>query len=141
MLLAIRFHEIPKTILTAVGISDRWAAFVGGLVIFVPLIVLTAIVGHRAARAIYKPGLFTLNRALGAGIAAALAIVAVVVGMLFLRAAPIPFGIGDLVKRSVIAPRAISYAEPAVAFLDANLGLDLCGGRLAHIIPEVCKHR
>ena len=138
---AIRFHEIPKTIFTAIGISDRWSALVGGLVIFVPLIVLTAIVGNRAAKAIYTPGLFTLNRVLGAAMAALLAAVAVVVGMLFLRAAPIPFGIGDLVKRSTIAPAAIAAAEPAVGALDRSLGLDLCGGRLKRIIPEACKRR
>ncbi len=34
--------------------------------------------------------------------------VVALVGLLFLRAAPIPFGIGDLVKRSTIALRASS---------------------------------
>ncbi len=139
VLIAIRFHEIPKTILEAV-LSQRWAAFVGGLVIFVPLIVMTAFIGSRASRAMYKPGLFTLNRALGAGVAAVLAIVVALVGLLFLRAAPIPFGIGDLIKRSAIAPKAIELSQPVIAALDDALGLDLCGGRLVRILPEVCEN-
>lgn len=138
VLLAIRFHEIPKTLFEVLGISDRWSALMGGLVIFVPLIVFTAFVGSRASNAMYKPGLFTLNRALGAAVAAVLAMAAALVGLLFLRAAPIPFGIGDLVKRSTIAPKAIEAAGPAIGFLDDALGLDLCGGRLKKIVPEVC---
>lgn len=140
VIVAVRFHEIPKTAFDAIGVSDRWGAFLGGLSIFVPLIVLTAIVGSRAAKAIYKPGLFTLNRVLGAAVAAVLATTMVVVGLLFLRAAPLPLGVGGFVKGSALAPRAIDAAEPAVAFLDERVGLDLCGGRLARIIPEVCDH-
>ena len=138
VLLAVRFHGIPAIGFDFLGFSERWAAFLGGLVIFVPLIVLTALVGSRMSRAMYKPGLLTLDKVLGAAIAGVLAITAVLVGLLFLRAAPIPFGIGDLVKRSAIAPRAIETAEPVIAGLDQALGLDLCGGRLKRVITEVC---
>lgn len=140
VIVAVRFHEIPKWIFDAIGFSDRWGAFVGGLLIFVPLIAMTAIIGSRAAKAIYKPGLFTLNRVLGAAVAAVLATTMVVVGLLFLRAAPLPLGVGGFVKGSALAPRAIDAAEPAVALLDDKVGLDLCGGRLERIIPEVCDH-
>jgi hypothetical protein len=136
----VRFHEIPAIGFDFIGISEAWSAFLGGLVIFVPLIVLTAMVGSRAANAVYKPGLFTTNRALGAAIAAVFALIAATVGLLFLRAAPIPFGIGDLVKRSEIAPAVIGAAEPVIAFFDEQMELELCGGKLANIIPEVCDN-
>ena len=138
VLLAIRFHEIPAIGFDFLGIGERWAAFLGGLVIFVPLIVLTAMVGSRMSHAMYKPGLFTLDRVLGTAIAAALAVIVALVGLLFLRAAPIPFGLGDLVKRSTIAPAVIDAAEPVIAFLDDQMELELCGGKLKRIIPEVC---
>jgi uncharacterized membrane protein required for colicin V production len=139
VLIAIRFHEIPAIGFDFIGLSETWAAFLGGLVIFVPLIVFTAIVGSRAAGAVYKPGLFTTNRALGAALAATFAVVAAIVGLLFLRAAPIPFGLGDLIKRSTIAPAVIGWAEPVIAFADDAMELELCGGNLADIIPEVCE--
>lgn len=139
VLAAVRFHEIPAIAFDFLGFSNRWASFLGGLVIFVPLIVVTAIVGSRMSRAMYKPGLFMVDKVLGAAIAAVLAVSLAIVGLLFLRAAPIPFGLGDLVKRSAIATRVIEGAEPAIAFTDDKLGLDLCGGKLAKIIPEVCE--
>lgn len=139
VLAAIRFHEIPKIGFEFLGLDETFAAFLGGLTIFIPLIVLTALIGSRAANAVYKPGLFTTNRALGAALAGLFAIVAAVVGLLFLRAAPIPFGIGDLVRRSSIAPAVIETSEPAIAFLDETLGLELCGGELADVIREVCE--
>ncbi len=139
VLAAIRFHGIPAIGFDFLGFSQAWAAFLGGLVIFLPLIALTALVGSRASKAMYKPGLFTLDRVLGATLAALLAVVAAVVGLLFLRAAPIPFGIGDLVKRSTIARNTIEAAEPAIAAVDDVAGLELCGGKLARIVPEVCR--
>ena len=139
VLVAVRFHSYPAVFWELLGWSQRWAAFLGGLTIFVPLIVLTAWVGHRAAKAVYKPGLFTLNRVLGAAVAAALAVTVALVGLLFLRAAPIPFGIGGFVKGSAIAEPAIEAAEPVIGVLDDTLGLDLCGGRLKRIISEVCR--
>lgn len=135
---AVRFHEIPAIGFEFLGFTPRWAAFLGGLVIFVPLIVLTAMVGSRASKAMYKPGLFTLDRVLGATFAALLAVVAVIVGLLFLRAAPIPFGVGDLVKRSTIARNSIDAAAPVVAAVDNAAGLELCGGKLKRVVPEVC---
>jgi hypothetical protein len=103
------------------------------------LIVLTAWLGSRAAKAVYKPGLFTLNRVLGAAVAAALAVTVALVGLLFLRAAPLPFGIGSFVKGSAIAQPAIDGASPVIAALDDAVGLDLCGGRLKRVIDEVCR--
>lgn len=141
VLAAVRFHEIGAVAFGWIGLSARWAAFLGGLAIFVPLIALTAVAGSRASRAVYKPGLFTLNRVLGAVLAAALALAVVIVGLLFLRAAPTPFGVGDLIERSSIAPVVIEASEPLIAALDQTLGLELCGGELSRIIPEVCDER
>lgn len=139
VLIAVRFHSGPAVVWELFGWSRAWAAFLGGLTIFVPLIVLTAWLGSRAARAVYKPGVFTLNRVLGAVTAAALAVTIALVGLLFLRAAPLPLGIDGFVKGSAIAEPAIEAAEPVIAALDDTLGLDLCGGRLKRIITEVCR--
>ena len=139
VLIAVRLHSYPAVFWELMGWSQRWAAFLGGLTIFVPLIVLTAWLGSRAAKAVYKPGIYTLNRVLGAAVAASLAITVALVGLLFLRAAPLPFGIGGFVKGSAIAEPAIEAAEPVIAALDDILGLDLCGGRLERIISEVCR--
>lgn len=139
VLLAVRFHEVPAIGFDFLGFSRNWAAFLGGVVIFVPLIVLTAMGGSRMSRAMYKPGLFTLDKVLGAAIAAVLAITMVIVALLFVRSLSFPFGLNDLVKRSAIAPTAIETAEPLIAAMDDALGLDLCGGKLARVIPEVCE--
>jgi uncharacterized membrane protein required for colicin V production len=139
VLIAVRFHSYPAVFWELMGWSQRWAAFLGGLVIFVPLILLTAWLGSRAAKAVYKPGLFTLNRVLGAAVAAALALSVALVGLLFLRAAPLPFGIGNFVRGSAIAEPAIEASEPVIRTLNDTLGLDLCGGRLERVITEVCR--
>lgn len=138
VLVAVRFHEIPAIGFDYLGASERWSAFGGGLVIFVPLIVATAMLGSRASRAMYKPGLFTLDKVLGAAIAGVLAVTMVIVALLFIRSLSFPFGLNDLIKRSAIAPRVIEGAEPTIAAVDRTLGLDLCGGRLKRVIPEVC---
>jgi uncharacterized membrane protein required for colicin V production len=139
VLAAIRFHEIPATVIEGLGPSPRTSAIVGGLLIFIPLIVATAYVGSKAHRAVFKPGLFTTNRLLGAAFGAALAAAIVIVGLLFARSADLPFGIGDQVENSAIAPRVLEGVEPGIAWIDDKLGLDLCGGRLARVVPEVCK--
>lgn len=136
VLAAVRFHEIPAEVFDAVGLSDRSAKIAGGLAIFVPLIVVTAIVGSRLSRAMYAPGLFTTNRVLGAAFAAALGVAIVVVGLLFARASSLPFV--DLLDRSLIAPRVVDAVAPAASAIDKQLGLDLCGGRLARAVPELC---
>lgn len=138
VLLAIRFHGVPQVFWEALGWSQAWSAFLGGLLIFIPLILLTAWLGSRAAKAVYKPGLFTLNRVLGVAVAAALAACVVIVALLFVRAARVPF-VGDFVTGSAIAPRAIDAVEPAIGVLDDTLGLDLCDGRLKRIIADACK--
>lgn len=135
---AIRFHEIPAIAFELIGLSTRNAAIAGGLAIFVPLIALTAIVGGRLSRAVFVPGLFTTNRILGAAFAAALSVAIVVVGLLFARAAALPFGLSDLVERSLVAPRVLDAVAPATAFIDEQLGLELCGGRLARAVPDLC---
>lgn len=135
---AIRFHEIPAIAFELLGLSTRNAAIAGGLAIFVPLIALTAIVGRRLSRAVFAPGLFTTNRVLGAAFAAALGVAIVVVGLLFARAADLPFGLSDLVERSLIAPRVMDAVAPAMVFVDDRLGLELCGGRLARAFPDLC---
>jgi hypothetical protein len=91
----------------------------------------------RAAKAVYKPGLFTLNRVLGVAVAATLAACVVVVALLFVRAARVPL-VKDAVGGSAIAPRLVDAVEPAVDVLDETLGLDLCGGRLERIIADAC---
>jgi uncharacterized membrane protein required for colicin V production len=137
---AVRFHEIPGAIFELFGLSQTKADVAGGLVLFVPLIVLTAMAGSRMSKAMFKPGLFTTNRVLGAAFGAALALTIVVVGLLFARSAKLPFGIGRLVETSTIAPRVLHVASPGVRYLDRRLGLDLCGGRFARTLPEICRH-
>ena len=134
---AIRFHEIPAVAFDAFGLSARTANAAGGLTIFVPLIALTAIVGSRLSRAMYRPGLFTTNRVLGAAFAAALGAMIVLVGALFVRTAA-PSGLRRLITDSLLAPRIIDAAAPVISELDGRMGLDLCGGRLARAVPEIC---
>jgi uncharacterized membrane protein required for colicin V production len=139
VLLAVRFRGIPAAFAEFLGFSDNVASVIGGVVIFVPLIIVVALVGARMSHAMYRPGLYTLDKVLGAAVAALLAITIAIVGMLFVRSLDIPFGLGDLIKRSAIAPAVIEAAEPTIAVLDDTLGLDLCDGRLKRIIPEVCE--
>lgn len=139
VLAAIRFHEIPAIAFELFGLSTRTSAIAGGLTIFVPLIALTALVGGRLSKAMFVPGVFTANRVLGAVFAALLGASIVVVGLLFARAAALPFGLSDLVERSLIAPRILDATAPATAAIDEALGLDLCGGRLGRAIPELCE--
>ena len=138
VVLAVRFHEIPATVIEGIGLSQRTASIVGGLIIFVPLIVITAILGSKAHKAMFRPGIFTTNRVIGAAFGAALAAAIIIVGLLFARAADLPF-IGDRIDDSIIAKRIFDGVEPAVAWTDEQFGLDLCGGRLAEAVPEVCK--
>jgi uncharacterized membrane protein required for colicin V production len=134
---AVRLHEIPAVVYDVFGMPSDAANAVGGITIFVPLIVLTAIVGSRLSRAMYRPGLFSTNRVLGAAFAAALAAAAVLVGVLFVRAVA-PSGLRDLVEGSLIAPRIVEGAGPAIRTIDDRFGLDLCGGRLLRAAPELC---
>ncbi len=138
VLLAIRFHEIPATVIEDIGPSQRTSAIIGGLIIFIPLIVLTAIVGSKAHKAVFRPGVFMTNRVLGAAFGAALAAAIIIVALLFARSADVPF-VGDRIEDSIIAKRALEGVEPAVAWTNEKLGLDLCGGRLARVVPEVCE--
>jgi len=138
VVLAIRFHEIPATVIEGIGLSQRTSSIIGGLTIFIPLIVLTAIVGSKAHKAVFRPGVFMTNRILGAAFGAALAAAIIIVGLLFARAADIPF-VGDRIDDSIIAKRVFDGVEPAVAWANDQFGLDLCGGRLAEAVPEVCE--
>src|SRR5207302_9769499 len=97
---AVRFHEIFATLWRSAGLSKRGSLIAGGLTICAPLIVAIAIVGGRIAKSVYKPGLFTTNRVLGAAFGGALAVAMVAVGLMALRAEHIPFGLGALVQRS-----------------------------------------
>ena len=138
VLLAVRFHEIPATVIEDLGPSQRTASIIGGLIIFVPLIAATAILGSKAHKAVFRPGLFTTNRVIGAAFGAALAAAIIIVGLLFARAADLPL-IGDRINDSIIAKRIFDGVEPAVAWTNDRFGLDLCGGRLAEAAPEVCE--
>ncbi len=138
VLAAVRFHEIPGSFFDAIGIAPRTSTVVGGLAIFLPLILITAFVGGRLSKAMYAPGLFTANRVLGAAFAAALAAAIVIVGLLFARATSLPFGLSDLLDRSLIAPRILDGVTPIIGAMDDILGLELCDGRLLVAVPELC---
>ncbi len=136
---AVRFHEIPATLIEfAIGTTK--ANIVGGLMIFVPLIVLTAVLGSRMSRAMYRPGVFMLDKVLGMAFGGFLALTIVIVGLLFARSG-LPFGIGEMVKSSTIAPRVLRAAAPTIRSADRTLGLDLCGGRFRRALPEICRNR
>jgi uncharacterized membrane protein required for colicin V production len=138
VLVAVRFHEIPAIGFDFIGFSRNWAAVLGGLVIFLPLIAIVAMLGSRISRAIYKPGLLMLDKVLGAAIAAALAVVVALVVVLFVRSTKLPL-VGDVVGSSTVATKLIDGAEPVIGALDESMGLDLCGGRLERILSEVCE--
>src|SRR5438094_3612870 len=123
---AVRFHEIFAGLYRSAGLSRRTSLIAGGLTIFVPLIVAIAIVGGRVARAVYKPGLFTTNRILGAAFGAALALAIVGVGLMAMRAEPIPFGIGRLVQRSPLGQQVVDWVAPVVRGVNSTLDLGLC---------------
>jgi uncharacterized membrane protein required for colicin V production len=111
------------------------------LTIFVPLIIAIAIVGGRAAKAVYKPGLFMTNRILGAAFGAALALTVVAVGLMALRAQPIPFGLGNFMQRSPLGQQVVNWVAPAVRNVNSTLDLGLCDGKLRKHLPEVCSSR
>lgn len=136
MIAAVRLHEVPATIYDGFGVPERWAGVLGGLTIFVPIIVVVALVGGRASKAMYRPGLWTTNRVLGAGVAAALALAAVVVAVLALQASSLPL-LPDLVERSPVAAQIVDAASPLVAAADRGLGLGLCDGALEG--AEACR--
>jgi Na+-translocating ferredoxin:NAD+ oxidoreductase RnfE subunit len=110
----------------------------GGLTIFVPLIVAIAIVGGRAAKGVYKPGLFTTNRVAGAALGAALALCVVAVGLMAVRTQPLPFGVDRLVQRSPLGQQIVDWVAPVVRTTNIALDLGLCRGKFAKRIPEVC---
>lgn len=135
---AIRLHEVFGTVYDAIGVSKRWAPVLGGLTIFVPLIIVVAIVGGRASKAVYRPGLWTTNRVLGAAFGGALALTMVAVGLMAAQTVRLPFGLGGLVERSPLGSQIVSWVAPAVGVVDDTLGLGLCDGRLASSVPEAC---
>jgi hypothetical protein len=50
----------------------------------------------------------------------------------------VPF-VGDRIEDSIIAKRVFDGVKPTVAWANELFGLDLCGGRLARVLPEVCE--
>jgi len=134
----VRFHEIFATLWRSVGLSKRASLIAGGLTIFVPLIVAIAIVGGRVAKAVYKPGLFTTNRVLGAAFGGALALAIVAVGLMALRAEHIPFGLGGFVQRSPLGQQVVDWVAPVARGVNSTLDLGLCDGKLRKHLPEVC---
>jgi hypothetical protein len=135
----VRFHEIFATLWRSAGLSHRASLIAGGLTVFVPLIVAIAIVGGRAAKSVYRPGVFTLNRVMGAAFGGGLALAIVAVGLMALRAEPIPFGLGGLVQRSALGQQIVDWVAPVVRGVDSSVDLGLCDGRLAKHLPEVCS--
>jgi hypothetical protein len=136
---AVRFHEIFATLWRSAGLSHRASLVAGGLTVFIPLIVAVAIVGGRVAKSVYKPGFFTTNRVLGAAFGGALALTVVAVGLMALRAEPIPFGIGSFVQRSPLGQQIVDWVAPVVKGVNSTLDLGLCDGKLAKHLPEVCN--
>lgn len=134
---AVRFHEITAIPFELVGLSPTVAAVAGGLLIFIPAIVLVAVVGGRFSKAMFRPGLFTTNRVIGAAFAAALGLALVLVGVLAARTASVPF-VGDLVRRSPLATQIVELSAPGITYVDDYLDLGLCSGRLADAAPEAC---
>jgi len=135
----VRFHEIFATLWRSAGVSRRTSLIAGGLTIFVPLIVAIAIVGGRVAKSVYKPGLFTTNRVLGAAFGGALALTVVAVGLMALRAEHVPFGLGSFVQRSPLGQQVVDWVAPVVRGVNSTLDLGLCNGKLAKHLPEVCS--
>jgi hypothetical protein len=136
---AVRFHEIFGALWRGAGLHGRNALVAGGLTVFVPLIVAIAIVGGRAAKSVYKPGFFTTNRVLGAAFGGALALTVVAVGLMALRAEPIPFGLGSFVQRSPLGQQVVDWVAPVVKGVNSTLDLGLCDGKLRKHLPEVCS--
>ena len=135
---AVRFHEIFAWIYEAFGLSKRASLVAGGLTIFVPVIVVVAIVGGRAAKAVYKPGLFTTNRVLGAVLGGVLAVTIAAVGLMALRSDAVPFGIGRFVQRSPLGQQLVDWVAPAVRGVNSALDLGLCDKKGRKRLPEVC---
>lgn len=135
---AVRFHEIFATLYESIGLSHRMSIFAGGLTIFVPLIVVVAIIGGRAAKAVFKPGLFTTNRVLGAAVGGALAVTIAAVAMMALRSPSIPFGAGRFVQRSPLGQQLVDWVAPAVRGVNNVVDLGLCEGKARKRLPEVC---
>jgi uncharacterized membrane protein required for colicin V production len=140
LLVALRFHAIPEK-LFAPFLPPRPAATAGGLLLFIPLIAITAIFGSRLSRAMYKPGLYTTNRVLGASFGVAFGATVITITLLFARATTLPFGADVLIKRSSIAPLFVKAIAPILADVDEQLNLHLCKGRVAEDIPEACSPR
>jgi uncharacterized membrane protein required for colicin V production len=138
---AVRFHEVFATLYHSAGLSTRTSALLGGLTIFVPLIVAIAIVGGRVSRGVYKPGLFTTNRVAGAAFGAALGLCVVAVALMAVRSQPLPFGVERLVQRSPLGQQIVDWVAPAVRSVNTTLDLGLCQGKLSKRIPEVCAGR
>ena len=136
---AVRFHEIFATLYRSAGVSKRYAVIAGGLTVFVPLIVAVAIVGGRAAKSVYKPGVFTTNRVLGAAFGGALALTVVAVGLMAVRAEHLPFGLDGLVQRSPLGQQVVEWVAPVVRGMNSTLDLGLCDGKLSKRLPEVCE--
>ena len=79
-----------------------------------------------------------LDRVLGAAIAATLAVTIVLVAVLFLRSTKLLFGIDNVVAGSAIARTGDRGGRTRHRHAGHHSGLDLCGGRLARILSEVC---
>jgi uncharacterized protein YkwD len=116
LLLALRLHGVPATAFRLVW-SDGWAALAGGLSIFVPLIVVTAIVGSRVGRVMLQPGLRMTNKLLGVGFGVAWAAIALTFALLVTQFAPAPLGLSDAVRRSPTAKLVLSAAAPVTRLL------------------------
>jgi hypothetical protein len=76
---------------------------------------------------------------MGAAFGGALALAIVAVGLMALRAEPIPFGLGGLVQRSALGQQIVDWVAPVVRGVDSSVDLGLCAGRLAKHLPEVCS--
>jgi hypothetical protein len=136
---AVRLHEIPGALYDGLGVSSRWSSILGGLTIFVPIIVVVAIVGGRLSKGVYKPGLWATNRVLGIAFGAGLGIAVITVGLIAARVVELPLGLTGLIERSPIGNQVVAWTSPAVGAVDDALDLGLCDGRLASSVEEACS--
>jgi uncharacterized protein YkwD len=117
VLATVRLYPFTRIAFDLV-LSEGWAAAAGGLAVFVPLIVLTAIVGAKAGRVAMLPGLHLTNRIAGIGFGAALGIAVLTFALLVIQFAPVPLWLSDAARRSPASRLLLSAGSPVAGALE-----------------------
>lgn len=133
---AIKLHGPFRAIYDGIGFSPRVAPLLGGLTVFVPVIVAVGFLGRRLVKTGDLPGISLANKILGAAFGAALALVVMAVGLMAIRSFDLPFT--GLAERSELAETIVEWSAPVVRGADSTLDLGLCEGRFAKRVEEVC---